>query len=173
MKRRSLPIAVVALAVMVALGSLGVVYGAWSQNAYVQGNVSTATLGVAFDNNPGYAPLADSLVGSIQCAPSIGNTSVGNDTLTLTVDNAAPGGSCRFFNITLRNTGTIPVNYTTDYASDPAATWINLGSSTLGLNSGSIPVGGYNTGQLNLAITDDAPFNAANDTFQWTITATQ
>lgn len=176
MKRKSLPVSILVLALMLALGSLGVVYGNWTQALYVNGTVNTATMGVAFDNNPGWAPIVDpdSIVGSINCVPSISSYAVANDTLSLVVNNAAPGYSCTFSNIVLRNTGTVPVSYTTDYTSNAAASWIDLSSQTFGLNSGTIAAnGGYVAGHVVVTIGNDAPFNAANDTFQWTITATQ
>lgn len=82
--KKSLPISI-ALILLIALSTLGLAYGAWSDTLHINGTASTGTFNVIMIA-PGYVdyyqPGCDS------------NVSADGKTLTVTVTNAYPGFHC-------------------------------------------------------------------------------
>lgn len=93
--KKSLPISI-ALILLIALSTLGLAYGAWTDTLNINGTVKTGTLEVQFtnlwwsDNN---------------CTYALDPT---NHTLTISAVNAYPGFWCEG-SVEIKNTGTIPV----------------------------------------------------------------
>jgi len=93
--KKSLPINI-ALILVIALSTLGLAYGAWSDTLNINGTVTTGTLDVqlqmaGFDNVGCTAVLSDN-----------------KDTLTLTATNAVPGMVC-WSQLEVLNNSTIPI----------------------------------------------------------------
>jgi hypothetical protein len=108
MKRKSLPVGILALALMVMLGSIGVVYGytAWSQRFDVIGSVTTAT----FDVHWGTLDATK----NVGCGEITRNKSSNPDSDQLLVaafKDIKPGFDCHF-EAPIVNDSTIPVTIT-------------------------------------------------------------
>jgi hypothetical protein len=94
--KKSLPISI-ALILLIALSTLGLAYGAWSDTLYINGNVTTGTFDVRMDHL--YLDYA---------APGCNAViSADGKTLTVTVDGAYPGYSCAG-GVSIKNLGTVP-----------------------------------------------------------------
>ncbi len=90
-----------ALIMMIALASLGVAYGYWTDTLYINGSVGTGELDVEFwgaweDGNP---PAGGVCTGTIDQTGNI---------WTVTITNAYPGYGCDL-GVYVHNSGTIPV----------------------------------------------------------------
>jgi hypothetical protein len=94
--KKSLPISI-ALILLIALSTLGLAYGAWTDTLYVNGNVTTGTFDVKMD----YLYLDFAAPG---CNAAI---SADGKTLTITIAGAYPGYSCGG-GVSIRNLGTVP-----------------------------------------------------------------
>jgi hypothetical protein len=94
--KKSLPISI-ALILLIALSTLGLAYGAWTDQLNINGTVTTGTFDVDMDymyydwDQPG-------------CTAAI---SADGNTLTVTVTNAYPGFHCGG-GVSFRNQGTVP-----------------------------------------------------------------
>ncbi len=87
MFKRTLPVGMILVFVLIALVSLGVVYGAWTQTLTIGGTAKTGTFDVAF--LPAW--YDDTYGVSEQCKAAVTNN--GHD-LTVTITNAFPGYFC-------------------------------------------------------------------------------
>src|SRR5690349_11464523 len=94
--KKSLPISI-ALILLIALSTLGLAYGAWTDTLNINGNVTTGTFDVRMD----YMYLESAAAG---CNAAI---SADGKTLTVTVADAYPGYSCAG-GVSIRNLGTVP-----------------------------------------------------------------
>src|SRR6185369_8993289 len=94
--KKSLPISI-ALILLIALSTLGLAYGAWSDTLNINGNVSTGTFDVRMD----YLYTDYEQVG---CNPAL---SADGKTLTVTITNAYPGFHCGG-GVSIKNLGTVP-----------------------------------------------------------------
>ena len=106
---------------MVALGGLGVVYGAWSQNLTVTGNVSTATFDVHF-TQPSLGPYVAG-DNTVNCTGVSGD---GTAALSGTVGSVYPGHGCTF-TAEIDNNSTIPVVIQPPSVNAPS--WLSTSSS--------------------------------------------
>jgi hypothetical protein len=97
MFKKSLPAGVIFIMLLVALVTMGIAYGAWTQQLYINGNASTGTFDVRFD----YLYTEYEVTG---CNPSL---SVDGHTMTVAIANAYPGFHCAG-GYSIRNLGTIP-----------------------------------------------------------------
>jgi hypothetical protein len=103
------------IAIVLALGALGVGYAEWSQAMTITGTVETGWLGASFENpNPGSTPLSDGIatieasVGSSSAGLEDGGGNLINDVLTISVKNAYPGYTGKVY-FDIYNTGSIPI----------------------------------------------------------------
>jgi len=88
----------VALVLLIALASLGLAYGYWSDTLYVNGNVTTGTFDVSMD----YMYL------DWDAGPGcVADVSDDGKTLTVTITDAYPGYHCGG-GVSIRNLGTVP-----------------------------------------------------------------
>jgi hypothetical protein len=99
--KKSLPITA-ALIVVIALASLGMAYGLWSDNLVIDGSVSLGNLDVNFVPG-GSIPEVDPY--------GVGECTVvyGDDVATITVTGAYPGYQCNPM-LTVTNDGTVPAS---------------------------------------------------------------
>jgi hypothetical protein len=93
--KKSLPISI-ALILLIALSTLGLAYGAWTDTLNINGTVQTGTFEVQFTN----LWWSDT-----NCSYVMDST---NHTLTITANNAYPGFWCEV-SVEVKNTGSIPV----------------------------------------------------------------
>lgn len=94
--KKSLPISI-ALILLIALASLGLAYGAWTDQLNINGNVTTGTFDVRMDYM--YYDWEQS-----GCTAAV---SADGKTLTVTIANAFPGFHCGG-GVSIRNLGTVP-----------------------------------------------------------------
>jgi hypothetical protein len=94
--KKSLPISI-ALILLIALSTLGLAYGAWSDQLNINGTVTTGTFNVSMD----YIYYDYDVAG---CTAAL---SADGKTLTVTVANAYPGYHCGG-GVSIRNLGTVP-----------------------------------------------------------------
>jgi hypothetical protein len=103
--RKSLPIGVMVLLLIVALASLGVAYGNWNKTLYIDGTVETGWVDAEMSIYSVW-DVEDKDVGT--CEAWLGMTNQANDTLFVTVENAYPSYEC-YVTFDVHNTGTIPL----------------------------------------------------------------
>lgn len=162
MKR--LPIVIIALALMAALATMGVAYGAWSQKVLVAGNVYTGTFGVTLTAGTATGP----------CTVEVGGAYPGSS-LTVNMLAAVPGDVCTV-PVTLSNIGSIPANLTYTPFSLTGVGWLDVAYP---FNAASVGTGANNTlaGNLVLTVKNDTnqPRPSGEDGWSaiWTIDATQ
>jgi hypothetical protein len=147
MKRKSLPIGILVVAMMVALGGLGVVYGAWSQDIAVPANVYTATFGVTL--TPGAA--------SGPCTAAPGGDYPGS-ALTVNMLAAKPGDVCTV-PVTLKNTGSIPANLSYTPFSMAGVNWLDV---SYPFSDAVLQAGTNNSVSGNLVLTVKSDSNQPN-----------
>jgi len=94
--KKSLPISI-ALILLIALSTLGLAYGAWTDTLHINGTASTGTFDVAMD----YLYYDFAAPG---CTAAI---SADGKTLTVTIANAYPGYACAG-GVSIKNLGTVP-----------------------------------------------------------------
>jgi hypothetical protein len=119
MKRKSLPIGILALVLMLALGSLGVVYGAYTQNLTAVATVNTATFNVHWGSGMLVAPTD----AASQTTCTIGGEGTRN--LTLQMNNVLPGSGCAIVSSVV-NDSSIPVKLSAvnQLIDNHGATWL-------------------------------------------------
>jgi hypothetical protein len=122
--KKSLPITA-ALILVIALASLGVAYGLWTDTLHIGGNVSLGTLDVNFVSG-GAVPEVDPY--------NIGTCTVtyGDDVATITITGAYPGYQCTP-TLTVKNDGSIAVTGLLDLMQEPVA-GLYIGGVTLPLS---------------------------------------
>ena len=94
--KKSLPISI-ALILLIALATLGLAYGSWTDQLNINGTVGTGTFDVRMDSL--YMDFA-----APGCDAAI---SADGKTLTVTIANAYPGYSCAG-GVSIKNVGTVP-----------------------------------------------------------------
>ena len=101
--KKNLPISL-AFVLLIGLASLGLVYGAWTDQLSISSNAVTGNLNVVFYGdsvtNPGPT-------GTVLCPATFGEK-----TITLSVTNAYPGYRCTY-DVALLNTGSISAKINT------------------------------------------------------------
>lgn len=163
MKKQAFPVAVLAIALIVVLGGIGVAYGAWSQNLTADVTVNTATFSVIWDP----ATALEVLDGAQSCTLA----GVGTAALTLAANNAYPDHVCGIL-ATIKNNSTIPVVVEKPIFTS-TETWLT-GADTYGLAPYTIAAGGtLPTHSLVLFVSDAAPKTGASATAAWTLNAHQ
>jgi hypothetical protein len=100
--KKALPISI-ALILLVALSTLGLAYGAWTETLTINGNVTTGNFdpsfygaGINYEEDPAGAASCDAVLSS------------DGQNLTITIANAYPGYHCEG-GATIQNYGTVPV----------------------------------------------------------------
>ncbi len=111
------------MGVLFVLGTMGLVYGSWSESLNINGNVQTGTVNVfIFDDNiPDELNSDPKGVAACNQAESVTGGGSGavagvaptppiekNDKVTVSISNAFPGYQCHFWT-TVVNAGTLPV----------------------------------------------------------------
>jgi hypothetical protein len=128
--KKSLPIGVMVMILIVALGSLGVVYGLWSESLFVSGTVATGQVDVAFSpcttNDTGIDPGYDKDVADCLCeltGPDKDSTcDTGPDKMTISIIDGYPSYTCEV-KYDIENVGTVPVMLQEIlFAADPTLT---------------------------------------------------
>ena len=111
-------IALISLVLVLALGALGVGYAHWSDQLYINGDISAGSVTLAWTDEDVWADNEDVKdVGSAEIAfedyvqdPCSGKD--GWETMVLTVHNAYPQYEVYFTTLVVHNIGTIPVHIT-------------------------------------------------------------
>ena len=98
--KKSFPITI-AFILILALGTMGLAYGAWTDQLVINGNVTTGTLNVDFIGTDGSVPDVDPY-NLVTCS-----LDYEDDLVTVTINGAYPGYQC-VPSITIKNTGSIP-----------------------------------------------------------------
>lgn len=161
MKHKSMPIMALAMALMVALGSLGVVYGAWEKQLHASGTVSTATFNVKFAN----------VVWGGNCIGTFTDYQISFPDAT----NVLPGYQCSA-TADIVNASSIPVTFTRVEASSGMAGVINVFPTGITVNSTLLP-NGVQTALFGYQVDPDMSSGAATNpnpyTVVYNITASQ
>jgi hypothetical protein len=125
--KKSLPFGI-ALVLLIALASLGLAYGAWTDTLTINGDVTTGSLNVDFVGTDG--PVADvDLLNAGTCT-----LDYEDDLVTVTIANAYPGYQCVPM-ITVKNTGSIPAKVTLNFPADEPVPGVAAGGVALGENT--------------------------------------
>jgi hypothetical protein len=103
--KKSLPISI-ALILLIALSTLGLAYGAWTETLTINGNVTTGTFDPSFQ--PAGAWFSEYEAGTADLASCTAAVSADGQNLTITIANAYPGYSCEG-GANILNLGTMPV----------------------------------------------------------------
>lgn len=158
----------IALVVLAALAMFGVGYAWWSETLNVTGTVDTGNLDVAWEFG---SPTDTELPGKNFSAATVATKTVtGVDQLTVTVTNAYPSITYTV-PVTVRNTGSIPVNVNPiTFANLPA--WTTVTST---LATGQVHPGATVTGNITIHLKTTAPIapEGGTHTFTGTLTARQ
>jgi hypothetical protein len=153
-------VGLLALAMVMALGALGVGYAYWTQNIYVNATVANGYVQAAFTTpqpNPTFVDtgVLGGTAGVAWYQSSIYATS--GDVLTVTLSNAYPGMTATM-PIAIRNTGSIPIGGivgVSDPGTMPVGTAITLTAAEL---STGLAVGASTS---NAVITVQVPFGSS------------
>lgn len=103
--RKSFPIGIIVMMMMMALAVLGVGYAWWTEQLTATGAIQTGSIDVRMENTT--VEEGDPL----SVATCSGTVSADGKTLTVTIDNAYPGYTCGL-NFGLTNYGTVPAKIT-------------------------------------------------------------
>lgn len=121
--RKSLPIGVMVMLLIVALASLGVAYGNWNKTLFIDGTVETGRVDAEMSIYDWWDVEAENKdVGT--CVPELGYTNQANDTLFIRIENAYPSYEC-FVVFDVHNTGTIPIKVHKPLLTSPAEVTVN------------------------------------------------
>jgi len=154
--KKSLPISI-ALILLIALSTLGLAYGFWTETLQINGTVDTGDLDVAFVD-PGLA-VTEYDPGNVgTCAYTI--SSDGNS-IEVTIAGAYPWYECTV-PVKMQNVGSVPVTYSGPVAVSAPA-WIGL--SPISLSSSPLPAGGSVAFTLNIFVDETAPEGYNDATF--------
>ena len=109
--RRKGPIAgLLFMGVLIVLGTMGLVYGSWTETLNINGTVETGDVNVSIESksiDEGGEKLKD--IASCEQSASDTDDDTKDDKVAVTILNGFPGYSCHFWtNIT--NTGSLPVS---------------------------------------------------------------
>lgn len=124
-RRHLLPAGTVFMALVIALGGLGVAYGLWTDLLEINGTVSTGTVDVTFDavsaadNETGVGEskevgtcdakiVAQEITEPVPTGSGSLDETNGTDKVEITIANAYPGYICDV-TLSVKNVGTIPV----------------------------------------------------------------
>jgi predicted ribosomally synthesized peptide with SipW-like signal peptide len=139
------------LAVVLAVGLVGVAFAAWSSTLNVSGTLNTGNLSVVFYNSD---VTADTPVGSSWCSSSEAVNGSGTATLTVVISNAYPDESVTV-PFTLWNNGTVGTSEAWGTVTTNDATVV----STSGTLPGDIEAGYTGTGSVTINLSDSALAN--------------
>jgi hypothetical protein len=121
MSRKSLGL--IALVLIIALASLGIAQGLWSETLNINGTVQTGTVNVELSMS-GWTE--DNEPANKDTATCTGALSDNNNTLTITISNAYPNYICYVKNMDVHNVGTIPVHVHQPVFTAPAELTVEL-----------------------------------------------
>ena len=103
--RRSLPIGIIVMILMMALAALGVGYAWWTEQLTATGTIQTGSIDVQIKS---ISTQEDDPLDVASCTPTL---SIDNKILTVTIDNAYPEYACTVrFNFV--NLGSVPAKIT-------------------------------------------------------------
>lgn len=151
---------ILCLALVIALGSVGVGFASWSEELVISAIVSTGN----FDCHLAEIRCRDNEgggVGSCTCSKT------GDESFTVDIDNGYAGYECRAsFDVT--NGGTIPGKIDTIDIDNPDG---DIGVTLSGISEGDlIPVGDSVSGDLEIRVRNDSVhggFEVTIDTTRW------
>lgn len=127
--KKSLPITI-AFILILALGTMGMAYGVWTETLFINGDIKAGNFDVVFT-----AVETTHSDGGLSTCTSVKSTD--NHTLTITMDNVYPGFSCKVY-ANVMNTGTIPANLTGFIdTTTPGLAVDGVGNTTLVLPAGA------------------------------------
>jgi hypothetical protein len=153
-------IGLLVLILMLALGALGVGYGAWAKAAPISGTVYTGYSDAIFVNS---AQMTGNNVCYATAAPA-GDA----HTLLVTVYNAYPGSTINDLPIEIKNYGTVPIHVTNvEYVSGPLATWSYSGLTDSPIVAGPALDGGYSNGTISFSLLSDPSVITENSTISF------
>jgi hypothetical protein len=138
-----------AFILVIALATLGLAYGAWSDLLTIDGSVTTGSLNVDFIGTNG--PVADvDPLGAGTCS-----VAYGDDLVTITISGAYPGYQCVPL-ITIKNTGTVPALATINLPWTEPQPGMGAGGVSV---SGDLPVGAETSFSVPFEVYDTPPMN--------------
>jgi hypothetical protein len=166
MKRKSLPVGILALALVIALGSIGVVYGAWTSTLTATATVNTASVNVYFA--PGET-FFEVITGGQTCTLA----GEGTNALSITINNAYPGHACGLV-ATIQNDSVFPVTIDKPAFDNHGNSWMDIPTGTFGLAPYTVPAGGKLQGKNIVVLLDDnTPQNNVGATGTFSLLVTQ
>jgi hypothetical protein len=167
MLKKSAPIGMITVILLVALALMGVAYGAWTDRLNIGGTVNTGKLSVSFDNSENGVLYAS---GTSTCDQEF---SADGKSVTLTLTNGFPGFDCPL-PLDIVNNGSINVKL-----SQPTLLWGDSNWVSMAPLSGSdlspynyIMPGQHAYTSLDVVVPDNAAQNATG-TFSFKIDASQ
>jgi hypothetical protein len=150
MLKKSAPLGMITVILLVSLALMGVAYGAWSSTLTIGGAVNTAGFEVVFSD------------GSISCGTAgicpnpvlVPNGAGKNTTINYTINNAYPGLTSAV-TFTIQNNSGIPVNVSV-HGTPVAPAFANFVTPLPDIFTTyvTIPAGGYVTRTVNITLTD-------------------
>jgi hypothetical protein len=158
-------IGLIFLAMVLALGALGVGYAAWAKTLDIKGTIATGDSSAIFseqnyDNGFDYA--------NITIAPDPNNSKI----LKVTVTNAYPGAIFTDVPFTIQNDGTVPIKVTSvDLTDNPNSVLATYSSTS---PAGFVDVNAYGYGTFSFSLNTDYNIidSASNYTFELTLNYT-
>jgi hypothetical protein len=108
------------MGVLIVLGTMGLVYGSWSENLNINGSVQTGEVNVEIESKlvEENGEKGKEIATCLQDAVSTDPTDPKADKVIVKLDNAFPGYSCHFWT-NIHNRGTLPVSVTAQLKIDP------------------------------------------------------
>lgn len=112
MFKKSLPMGMIAIVMIISLAFMSLAYAHWTDQLQVDGTVTTGSLDAKFDSISDNDNGLDPWMGTLPQDPKnvgdcMGTISTDGDTATVTILNAYPSYSCEV-TLTVKNTGTVP-----------------------------------------------------------------
>jgi hypothetical protein len=162
-------IGILCLALVLALGTMGIGLAQWTETLTITGNATTGDLSVKFGNPaPSTTDSDGGMANGGTCTATVSGVGTESETLTITITNGYPCYTCTV-DFDVENDGSIPVDLGGVLLSGVPA---QISVTATGANAQDLAVGGKDAGQIVIHVEDSAAENG-NYSFTGTIGATQ
>jgi len=145
MKGKKAMTGLLAMGIVIALATLGLVYGNWTQTLHIGGSVTTSGLNAEFilkgdpvDNEPAGSKQVGDCDAELLADPVTGK----DKGLTITIENAYPNYACSISG-GIQNTGQMPITVVAKQPSveiqRPDGTWVPFDPASIGVKVSERP----------------------------------